>query len=66
MEQMLRTLNVCGVTVLCHFVLLGLPLTLNNVREIAQSANWEHMQTCVHAADMQTHVDTKCAHQKLR
>lgn len=50
----------------CHFALLGLPLTLNNAREIAQSANWEHMQKCVHAADMQTHVDTKCAHQKLR
>lgn len=62
----LRTLNVCGVTVLCHFVLLGLPVTLNNVREIAQRADWKHMQTCMHAAVMQTHVRTKYAHQKLR
>lgn len=43
MEQRLRTLNVCGVTLLCHFVLLGLPVTLNNGSEIAQRAYWKHM-----------------------
>lgn len=56
MEQRLRTLNVCGVTLLCHCVLLGLPVTLNNGREIAQRAYWKHMQT---------HVYTKYAHQRL-
>lgn len=39
MERRLRTLNVCGVTLLCHFVLLGLPVTLNNGREIVLIGN---------------------------
>lgn len=37
-ERRLKAIYVFGVTVFCHFVLLGLLVNLSHVRELAQKA----------------------------
>lgn len=49
-------LCVWSYCVFCHFVLLGLLVTLSNVMELAQRAEWKHMQACGAQARAHTHA----------
>lgn len=60
-RRRLGTFYVSGVTVFCHFVLLGLLVSLSNVRELAQRG-WVETHANMHARGMRanTHTHTCC------